>query len=85
MKRFGLVLLAAALMAAMIAVMAAPAMALGSDGVVSINPFRNNLIVTYPPDPIREPMVRYYPVDPIAPVLRHNPNIVGEGLPCDGC
>jgi hypothetical protein len=86
MKRVIMLLTAAAVMAAMLVVMAAPAMAIGrgSQGVVRIDPFNNNLTVL-PPNPIKSPINVFYPVDSIGPVLAHNPNVISEQPPCDGC
>jgi len=68
MRRMFYVLALAAVMTAMIAVMAAPAFALGSGGVVRIDPFRSTLTVTLPPNPIspiREPITVIYPQTPL--------------------
>ena len=80
MKRFLLVLAVAALMAMMLVVMAAPAMAKGSGGVVKIDPGTNTL-TTSPKSFQQEPKVKsflpsdpIYPVDPVSPL---NPNVVG--------
>ena len=83
MRRTMLLLTAAAVMAAMLVVMAAPAMARGSEGVVRIDTFNRQLSVL-PPNPIAEvktipnvlPPNPIYPNDPVRSPLENNPNVV---------
>jgi hypothetical protein len=71
--------------AAMMVVMAAPAMAQGSGGVVRIDPF-NDRINVLPPNPIREPIFVAFPTDPISSAfVEHNPNVVRGECGFDVC
>jgi hypothetical protein len=85
MRRMFYVLALAVVMTAMIVVMAAPVLASGSGGIVTINPLINRLTVTPPADPIREPITNVYPPDPVAPVQEHNPNVVSGECDLDVC
>ena len=81
MRRVILLLTAAAVMAAMLVVMAAPAMALGSEGIVRIDPLNRSLTVV-PPNPIVEAntITNVVPPNPISPLVEHNPNVLAA---CD--
>jgi hypothetical protein len=85
MRRILLLLTVVMVRVAMIAVTAAPALAVGKRSrVVSIDldPFNNRLVVNSPGDPIipGDPVrvFRGVPGDPIHPAIRNNTNIVED-------
>ena len=79
-RRVLLVLMAAALMAVMLVITAGPAMARGSEGIVSFDVF-NDTIRIAPPNPIAPEQFITHETPPSAvfqEAVEHNPNAVTE-------